>query len=375
VRARTAVFQKVAGRPGRGEQRRLEKLHPAHGAQILSRVAVSIEQDGRLLPRQLRNRREGGRRPGSLDDQLDAASARALLYRLRGIHFSWIDDLRAEASGQLPLARVGLHRQEQTLEAQHPPKILSEQQTSGAGPENQDGADRALATEAVTGHGAHQQLAGVNDTAQRLRQRRLLRGECPCDRYHVERGDDHVLRQSARQARDPVLRVELTLVRVAGLAVLATRRAARPDARSALVHHHTVTRPDISHPRANLLPHSGDLVPQYLGRLRKRNDTSAVVAVVVGVPRVDMHVGSAQSDGLHADPHLPGRQRRNGYVAHDQLPYVLEHGRLHRRGRTGAGDGEFALGHAVTRSVEGQARSRIVGQGEGPRNTRAAPAE
>ena len=72
IRKRPPLIIMPPRRPHRRHQRRFEELHPVHDTQVHARVAVSVEQYGRLLPDQTGNGSHDRARTGRFDQKFHA---------------------------------------------------------------------------------------------------------------------------------------------------------------------------------------------------------------------------------------------------------------------------------------------------------------
>ena len=127
----------------------------------------------------------------------------------------------------------------------------------------------------------------------------------------------------------PCSRNSLALVRVSGPAILAQMLVAMTLAVEALVQHHTLAGPEIGDFGADFLDHARDLVAEDLRRDFERNRRTALIAMIVGRPGVDVEVGAAQPDGLRPHQDIPHSRRWAGYVLHLHVLRTREHDGLH----------------------------------------------
>src|SRR5205823_9716230 len=120
-------------------------------------------------------------------------------------------------------------------------------------------------------------------------------------------------------------------MRVAAGAVLARGRAPLAHAAPSLIDHDPITGPQVVHVRARCFYDTRDLMPQDLRLARERNRPAALVAVVIAVPREDVPVGAAQSDGGDAQENLTRPRSRSRDLTHRKATDVVQNGGLHGR--------------------------------------------
>jgi hypothetical protein len=100
------------------------------------------------------------------------------------------------------------------------------------------------------------------------------------------------------------------LVRVAGRAVLAQRRAGGAEAIAALIEDHRVAGRQVTHLAARGLDDARHFVPEHLRRHVEGDGLTEPIGVVVGVAFVDVEVGATEADARH--PHDDVARSDNG---------------------------------------------------------------
>src|SRR5207302_2530956 len=95
--------------------------------------------------------------------------------------------------------------------------------------------------------------------------------------------------------------------------------------------HDPTARLQVVHGGARFFYDARDLMPQDLRLARERNRPAAFVAVVIAVPREDVPVDAAQSDGGDAQENLTRPRSRSRDLTHRKATDVVQNGGLHGR--------------------------------------------
>src|SRR5579885_2671080 len=149
----------------------------------------------------------------------------------------------------------------------------------------------------------------MEHATQRLYQCPQFRRDSRRQLEAVESRDGNVFRQRSGQACDPMLTIELALVRIAGSAIRAKWITALAVTVSPLIAHHPISHFQILHRPAHLCDFAAKFMTQDLRLNRERNGFPLRIQIVISLAAKEMKISPANAHSSHLDNHFVGGNR------------------------------------------------------------------